>query len=142
LDDKLTIIGMVELTNFHIDRITETEIKRKIEANQLACFWRDGNKDNIERLYHCIRKKADTYHALIEKLKASYVISVFGEFQAAIDFEEVQYCLFDKEIGLFEPYPEVSGILYFHEKSGRYFFNYVPNPHALHILNLPDGAFP
>ena len=47
LDDKLTIIGMVELTNFHIDRITETEIKRKIEANQLACFWRDGNKDNM-----------------------------------------------------------------------------------------------
>jgi hypothetical protein len=58
LDDKLTIIGMVELTNFHIDRITETEIKRKIEANQLACFWRDGNKDNIERLYSLYQEKS------------------------------------------------------------------------------------
>lgn len=142
LDDKPTIIGIVELTNFHIDRITETEIKRQIAANLMAVVWRDENKDNVERLYHCIWQKADTYHTLIEKLGTPYVISIFGEFQASIDFEEVQYCLFDKEIGLFERYPDVSGVLYFQEKSGRYFFNYAPNPHALHILDLPDGAFP
>ncbi|HQP31208.1 MAG TPA: hypothetical protein PLB81_07760, partial [Deltaproteobacteria bacterium] len=129
-------------TNFHIDRITETEIKRKIAENLMAVFWRDGKKDNVERLYHCIRQKADAYHALIDKLRTPYVISVFGEFQASIDFDEVRHCLFNEEIGLFEMYPDVSGVLYFQEESGRYFFKYAPNPQALHILDLPDGVFP
>lgn len=33
-------------------------------------------------------------------------------------------------------------LLDFQENSGRYFFNYAPNPHALYILDLPDGTFP
>jgi len=119
-----------------------TEINRQIPANLVALVWRDENKDNVERLYHCIWHKADVYHALIEKLKTPYVISIFGEFQANVDFEEVQYCLFDKEIGLFERYSNVSGVLYFEEKSGRYFFNYAINPQALHILDLTSSAFP
>ena len=142
LDDKSEVIGIVELTNFHLDRNTETEIKRKIGASLAACVWRDQNKDNVERLYQCIWHKADVYHALIKKLKVPYVVSVFGDFQAAIDFEEVQYCLFDKEIGLFERYSDVSGVLYFQERCGRYFFDYACNPHALEILDIPSGTFP
>lgn len=142
LDHKSAVVGIVELTNFHLDRMTETEIERQVAANLVACVWRDANKDNVERLYHCICHKADVYHALIEKLRTPYVISVFGEFQANVDFEEVQYCLFDKEIGLFDRYSDVSGVLFFEERSGRYFFHYANNPKALHRLDLPSGAFP
>lgn len=142
LNDTSVVVGIVELTNFHLDRMTETEIKRQIAANPVSFFWRDENKDNVERLYHCIWHKADVYHALIEKLKTPYTISVFGAFQASVDFEEVQYCLFDRKIGLFDRYSDVSGVLYFEEKCGRYFFNYATNPQVLHILDLPSGTFP
>lgn len=142
LDGTSEVTGIVELANFHLDRTTESKIEKRAAANQIVFFWRDKNKDNVERLYHCIWQKADAYHALIEKLRIPYVVSVFGEFQAAIEFEEVRHCLFDKEIGLFERYPDVSGVLYFQEESGRYFFDYADNPHALHILDVPSGAFP
>jgi hypothetical protein len=142
LDDKSEVTGIVELTNFHLDKVTESEIKKQMEAKVITVFWRDQNKDNVDRLYHCIWHKADAYHALIKKLKKPYVISIFGEFQAAVDFEEVEFCLFDKDIGLFERYPEISGVLYFEESSGRYSFNYARNPYALEVLNLPSGVFP
>jgi len=141
-DEQQIIMGIVELTNFHIDRLTEIKIKKRMAAEQMAVVWRDENKDNVERLYHCIWQKVDTYRVLIDKQRLPYVIAVFGEFNASIDFEEVEYCLLDKKIGLFKPYPDLSGVLYFQEKFGRYFFNYAQNPHAFHVMQLPEGAFP
>lgn len=141
-DNKSAVIGIIELTNFHLDQTTENEIKREMETNDIAVFWRDGNKDNVCRLYHSIWEKADVYHGLIEKLKTPYVVSVFGGFETDIELEEVQYCLFDKEIGLFEEYSDLSGILYFREECGRYSFEYVRNPHALEVLDIPSDTFP
>jgi len=124
LDKKSVVMGIVELTNLHIDKATEDEIEAQLHARGVAWVWRDENKDNVDRLYHCIWHKAQVYGALVEELGVPYVVAVFGEFQAAIDFEEeVCPCLFDKEFGLFEMYPQVSGVLYFEESSGRYLFS-------------------
>jgi hypothetical protein len=142
LDEKSVVRGIVELTNFHIDRTTENEIEEQLRAKELAFVWRDRSKDNIDRLYHCIWHKAQAYKALLEELEVPYVIGVFGEFKAAIDFnEELCPCLHDEESGLFKLYPEVSGVLYFEDKSQRFLFSYVHNPNSLRRIGLPSGAF-
>jgi restriction endonuclease len=142
LDDNSAVIGIVELTNFHIDKLTESEIERQKKTKRIAVFWRDKNKDNLDRLYHCIRHKAQVYQDLAKELKIPYVIAVFGEFQVALDLEEVRFCLFDKKIGLFKMYPEVSGVLYFNGSFGQYSFNYASNPSPLQLMDLPSGVFP
>jgi hypothetical protein len=143
LDEKSVVTGIVELTNFHIDKATEDEIEAQMKARGVTGVWRDENKDNVDRLYHCIWHKAQVYRILVEKLRVPYVVAVFGEFRAAIDFEEeVCPCLFDDEFGLFEMYPEVSGVLYFEEGSGRYSFSYTHNPNASRRVDLPSGVFP
>lgn len=141
LDEKWVVMGIVELTNFHIDKATEDEMEAQLEARGIVPVWRDENKDNVDRLYHCIWHKAQVYRALVEELRLPYIVAVFGEFRAAIDFEEVRACLFDEEFGLFEMCPEVSGVLYFEESSGRYLFNYSHNPNALRVVDLPSGVF-
>jgi hypothetical protein len=79
----------------------------------------------------------------VRDLGVPYIVAVFGEFRAAIDFEEeVCPCLFDEEFGLFRMYPDVSGVLYFEETSGRYLFRYAHNPNALRAFDLPSGVFP
>jgi hypothetical protein len=142
VDEKLTVRGIVELTNFHIDKVTEDDIEEQLHAKGLAYAWRDQNKDNIDRLYHCIWRKAQVYKALLEKLEVPYVIGVFGELKAAIDFsEELCPCLLDDEFGLFGLYPEVSGVLYFEDKSQGFLFSYVHNPSPLRKVDLPSGVF-
>lgn len=142
VDDKSAVKAIFELTNFHIDKATENEIKEQLRARDLAAYWRDKNKDNVARLYRCIWNKAQVYGALAKRLRVPYVVAVFGEFQAAVDFEEVRFCLFDEKLGLFEVYPELSGVMYFEESRGWYLFSYSPNPNALHEMDLPNGVFP
>lgn len=136
-----TITGLVELTSFHVDKATQDEIAEQIRARGLALCWRDQNKDNVERLYQSIWRKAPAYKTLIEQMQVPYVVAVFGEFEAAMDFEEVCLCLFDEETGLFAMYPELSGVLYFEESFGRYSFKYVSNPNASQTIELPSGIF-
>jgi hypothetical protein len=137
-----SIIGLVELTSLHIDKAAENEIEKQIRASGVAGYWRDKNKDNVERLYHVIRYKIQAYRSLIENLRVPYVVGVFGEFKVALSFEEVCLCLFDEKKGLFGIYPKLSGVLYFEESSGRYSFNYISNPNALQTIELPVGIFP
>lgn len=140
LNDDSSLNVIVELTNFHIDRATETEIEEQLRAKGLACVWRDANRDNVDRLYRSIWHKAQVYRDLVHELKVPYIVAVFGEFRAAVDEEEVRICLFDKEFGLFAMYPEVSGVLYFEEKFGCYLFKYAHNPIAQ--FDLFSGVFP
>jgi hypothetical protein len=141
LDEESAVVGIVELTNFHIDKITENEIEEQLQARGLPTYWRDKNKDNIDRLYFCIERKAQVYKALLEKLNVPYIIAVFSEFQAAIDFEELYPCLSDEKTGIFELYSKVSGVLYFEDvPRGKHSFYYAHNPNALQVL--PIGVFP
>lgn len=142
LDDMATVIGLIELANFHIDQTTEKEIDKQRQTKGLASYWRDGNRDNVGRLYACIQNKAQTYCALAGNLKVPYVVALFADFRAGIDLEEVRLCLFEEKTGLFSIYPEVGGVLFFEESFGRYLFHYLDNPNALRVFDIPNGAFP
>jgi len=142
MDDEGVIISVVELMNFHVDKATEYEIDRQWKDRSIAAVWRDANKNNVDRLYHCIWRKAQVYRHLVEKLAAPYVIGVFADLRAALDLEEVRTCLLNDGSGIFEMYPAVSGLLYFEESCGRYPFRYIHNSLALRSMDLPDGRFP
>ncbi len=133
---------VIECTNLHIDKATEVEIETKQPEKRVVAYWRDGNKDNVERLYQCIWRKATAYKSLIASSKAPYVIGVFSDFEVAIDSEEVELCLYDEDSGIFNMYPEISGVLHFVENSGRYTFMYFKNPKAKYGIRIPNGVFP
>ena len=138
LDNTSKVMGIIELTNFHIDKPMEGQIKKQIEAQGIAFY----HPDNFERLYYCMWHKTELYQALVQNLQIPYVVAIFGWFEAAVDFEEVQFCIFHKDIGLFKIFPQVSGVLYFQESLGRYLFNYARNPNAQQVIELPGGPFP
>lgn len=93
------------------------------------------------RLYDRIREKAAKYKPLVERVGVPYIIAVFSEFTANVEFEEVQQCLCDEQNGLALLYPTISGILFFEERTGRCYFTYVPSPAAVAGIMLPCGAF-
>jgi hypothetical protein len=140
LDNRAAVVGIVELVNFHIDAVTESAIAKQIRVKSIAVYWRDGNKNNVERLYYCIWDKVQKYRALIEKLSVPYIIAIYPDFNAATDFEEVLPCLHHDEFGLFQMYRHVSGVLYFEENAGQYLFRYEQNPNALRKVELPGGV--
>jgi hypothetical protein len=142
LDDASRSGAILELTNFHVDKTTETEIEEQLHARGIALAWRDAHTNNRDRLYYSIWHKMQVYQALVQELEIPYIVAVFGEFSAAIDEEEVHACLLGSESGLFEMYPEVSGVLFFEEKRGCYPFSYTPNPSAQLWFDLPSGVFP
>ena len=140
LDSRSAVVGIVELVNFHIDAATENEISKQMQAKVIAVYWRDGNKNNVERLYYCIRDKMQKYQALIERLRVPYIIAVSPDRKIVVDIEEVRDCLSPNDIGLFHMYRHVSGVLYFEENAGQYLFRYEQNPNALRKVELPGGV--
>jgi hypothetical protein len=69
-------------------------------------------------------------------------VALFGEWEAALDFDEIRSCLFDKESGLFRKYPEMSGVLYFVDQNAlRHLFYCAENPNPLKRITLPSGVF-
>ena len=139
LDNRSAVVGIVELVNFHIDAVTESEIAKQIRAKSIAVYWRDGNKNNVKRLYYCIRDKMQKYQALIVKLRVPYIVGIFLDFKVVVDLEELRDCLYRNGTGLFQMYRHVSGVLYFEEDAGEYLFKYEQNPNALR--DLLGGVF-
>jgi hypothetical protein len=138
LDESLNLNGIAELTNFHTDKDTDTEIKEALKTKGVWAGWMPPNDD---RLYQIIWGKSRVYKALVEKYRVSYVIAVFSEFTAGVVIDELHSCLFHDETGLFALYPTTSGVLFFEEKSGRYEFTYLQNPHADREIYIKDGTF-
>jgi hypothetical protein len=95
---------IIELVNFHPDAETSADIVAQIREKGIWCNF---VKPNTERLYNAIWEKASKYKSLVSRNKLPYVVSIFGEFTASIDQEEIDQCLFDQETGLFALYPEV-----------------------------------
>ena len=141
-DSNETVNGVVECTSFHIDRATEIEIVRELQENKVVAYWQDGNKDNVERLYHSILRKATTYKSLTHKLNIPYVIAVYIDFKLVVDSDEIKSCLYDEETGIFQIYPNISGVLLFSDNSGQYKFSYFENPGARYGIRIPNGLFP
>lgn len=142
LDEKSGARGIIELLNLHVDRETEDEIGRQRRAKGVASYWRDGKKNNVDRLYDRIQDKARAYHDLVERERIPYAIAVFTDILMAMDMEEIKLCVSNEETGLFTLFPSVSGILHFEENDGLYSFSYLHNPHAERALDLPEGSFP
>jgi len=132
---------MIELVNFHIDKATEKQIKAYREKSRMFFFWRDQNKDNLDRLHQSILLKIQKYRKLAIELKIPYIISLYIDFMITVDIDEVKECIFEKGINLFKNYPEVSGLLCFRESNGRYIFKYIQNQNALNKVEIPDGIF-
>ncbi len=130
--------GVVELVNFHPARAIDDQIQQR-RASGRAWVGRVG--PHGRRLYDRIREKGAKYKPLVERAGVPYVIAVFSEFTANVDLEEVQHCLCDEHDGLALLYPTISGILFFEERIGRYYFTYVPSPAAVAGIVLPCGAF-
>jgi len=132
---------IIELVNFHIDKKTERQVQANREKSRMFFFWRDQNKDNLDRLHQSILHKIQKYRKLANELKIPYIISLYIDFMISIDLDEVKECIFEKGIDLFKNYPEVSGLLYFRESNGKYIFNYLQNQHALNEVEITDGIF-
>jgi hypothetical protein len=139
LDDHACPQSIIELVNFHPDAETSADIVRQIHERGI---WSNFIKPNTKRLYEAIREKIIKYRSLATKHTIPYVVSVFGDFAAVVEQDEIDECLFDSDTGLFKLYPEVSGVLYFEESSGVYFFSYKPNPFASFPMSIPNGRFP
>jgi len=132
---------IIELVNFHIDKTTEKQIQVLKEKSRMVFFWRDQNKDNIDRLHQSILLKIQKYRKLASELKIPYIISLYIDFMITVDIDEVKECIFEKGINLFKNYPEVSGLLCFRESNGKYIFKYLQNQHALNKVEIADGIF-
>lgn len=139
LDERSRLKGIVELTNFHADKATETDIQ---DARRTRGMWVGWMPPNENRLYHVIWGKARSYKALVEKYRVPYVVAVFEEITAALDMDELCSCLVPDETGLFTLYPTTSGVLFFEERSGQYAFTYFPNPYSRNTMSIKDGVFP
>ncbi len=142
LNINLKPIAIIELTNFHIDKATEIDIEKQRRTKYLVGYWRDGNIDNKDRLYHSILHKAQVYKNLVQKLRIPYIVTVFSDNKVALDELEFNICLFSEKYNFFKMYPEVSGVLHFEENNGQYSFKYTQNPNAQSPFDLPNGVFP
>ena len=136
------VTSIVELMSFHLDRVTEKEIDEQFRINGLATYWRDRNKDNVNRLYQSIWHKASKYKSLVNDLGIPYIVGVFPQFEATVDLEELHLCLLDEETGLFHMFPEISGVIFFEEISGRYVFNFLKSNNAIRDFGLRSSYFP
>jgi hypothetical protein len=142
-DEASTLIGIVELVNFHIDKITEDEIEAEKKAGkQCIPYHPEENDPGYERLYSRIQEKATKYKGLIESVKVPYVVALYGDIIAAIDTEDVQNLLYSGESVLFSQYPWMSGVLYFTPIRGStYYFTYMANPFSFWATHFPSGEF-
>lgn len=142
LDDNKNIKGLVELTNIHIDKTAENKIKSHLNNNSSIIYPRDEYKNNVNRLYQNILEKAQVYKELVRKNQLPYVVAIFIEFYLPINYEdELRPCLFDTQSGIFNLYPELSGVVAFEEKCGSYILKYFTNTNAIYSLILSDGIF-
>jgi len=138
-----TIKSIIELLNFHIDEATNQYIMEQRKTTQVVVYWQDANKNNLERLLSRIQQKIDQYAALVSESKISYVIAIFTHFEVVIDFNKgLLPRLMNEEPGLFNKYNELSGVVFFEEISGKYYFRYAKNPRAIRQICIPEGIFP
>jgi hypothetical protein len=139
LGHKLSILGIIELINFHIDKATENSMDCKLAKNMIWCDW---VKPNNDRLFQKITEKADRYDEIINRRKLPYVVSITGNIKACLEIEEIHECLFMDHGGLFNLRTGLSGVLFFEESyGGRYTFKYIRNPNASVEIDLPSGDF-
>jgi hypothetical protein len=129
---------IIELASFHAPKEEEDEDWGNLDEKEVSFRW---NSDNTNRLYSKIKEKTTHYKQLVERHKLSFVVAIFNQPFADIQPNEIQNCLFDKEAGIFNLYPELSGALFFREGVGNLFpshyrFDYFENPQSIRKFRL------
>lgn len=137
-ENSSTCKGIIELVNLDIDQKTNDYIEKQRIKNEIAVYWTGINK---KRLYERLQSKATIYKDLLKNFAGPYVISVFVDFRLHFDMEEVNHLLNNNSNGLFQMYNTLSGVLYFCDSNGKYFFNYFENHIANNKIHLPSGEF-
>jgi hypothetical protein len=128
---------IVEVANFHASKATRDDIEAQLAKTGFAWVYQP---DHSVRLYPILQAKCTAYTDIVNEHDIPYNIGLFLHFDAAVNPEQVNVCLFDAETGLFNAYPHVSGLLVFDEMAGCYRFNYIANQHAVRPFPLPEGA--
>ncbi len=142
VDDENSPQVIVEFVDFHIDLGTEKYIEEQKKTKMAIGYRMNGKKNNIDRLYESIRKKAQAYRDLVDNLNLPYVIALHPDFLISLDLEEVLSCLTPEEHGIFNLYPHVSGLLFFEDSGAQYKFQYMGNSKCLRKFDLPEGSYP
>jgi hypothetical protein len=140
LDKNSSPQCIIELFNFNPDATTSAQLAHQVQDQDLA--WSYFVKPNTNRLYDKIMEKASKYKTIVNEYKLPYIISVFSDSIASVKQEELNECLFEKETGIFEKCPEVSGLLFFENVLGGYSFSYKENSLSHRAMNIPSGEFP
>lgn len=123
--------------NFHAPKATEDIVQQSMRKRGSATW---GMEPNTDRLYDRIREKAATYKELVERRGVPYIVAVYGEITVDIEPDEVEECLTYPDSGLFALYPSLSGVVFFVERAGVYFFSYYSNPTATMPFEFPAGS--
>lgn len=118
------LIEIIDVVTLHQRNEKEREITTTIRANSSWDGWITIPPDHI---YRKLSDKAGQYSALARSSRAPFVLAVFGDFLASISPGEIEHVLYAQHGGWFKTAPEVSGVIYFHEKDFRYEFIYFPN---------------
>jgi len=136
LSGSSALFAIVELVNFHVDKVTQDRIERQLENTGFHIGWQQPNDF---RLYDVIRRKANLYRELVKVRGIPYIVAVFGEFWASVNLDELHSCLYGSSSSIFARNQDMSGVLFFEEQSGRYRFTYLPNPNASFGLDIRNG---
>jgi hypothetical protein len=136
-DSELT--GLLDVVNLHNCKAIEDEIRSGLKHRGTAGVWSDPEQET-ERLFSQLYSKSLVYKNLVNCLGLPYAIGLFQTFFIALDWSQIDEVLNHEETGLFRTQPHVSGLLIGADGAG-YNFHYVPNPHAMRPLELPQGPF-
>lgn len=134
--DGAQLLEVIDVLTLHQRNDKEQEILASIRSSNSWAGWISIPLDHI---YRKLSDKAGQYAELVRKARVPYVLGVFGEFVASLSPEEIQHVLYVQHDGWFKTAPEVSGVIYFRERSFNFEFNYFSNPVALHQSTVLPG---
>jgi len=132
---------ILDVVTLHQRRDKDVDIGSTISSGHIWSGWVTVPSDHI---YSKIQRKADSYSHLAVQSGMPYTVCLFGEFTACIDPVQVEHVLYTHHGGAFQDHPELSGVLYFYERSGTYHYTHFPNHSALapskHIKRVAVAA--
>jgi hypothetical protein len=127
---------IVEVVNFHTDQPIRDAIDAQLTAGGMAMAFQP---DHSIRLYGRLESKFTAYARILQQYELPYAVGLFLQFDAPVNREQIDVCIFAEADGLFAAHPSVTGLMIYDEMAGTYRFNYIPNPHATRPFTLPGG---
>jgi hypothetical protein len=118
---------IVDVVTLHPTFEIGKDIAGAVSRGQIWTGWITTAPD---RLYQKLQSKFGAYAGVAEQEQIAFVVSLFSEFTAPIDTEEVAHVVFDLHGGLFKDYCQVSGVIHFESSNGLYKFSALANPYA------------